>query len=280
MIEIGKVQKLEVLKVISSGVYLNTKNKKSQDVFLPKKEILKGNIKEGEILEVFVYVDSKNEILATTRKPKLTVGEIGVLKVVQNTNIGAFLDWGLDKDLFLPFTEQIGKIEEGAEYLVGVYIDKSNRPCATMKIKNLLSNDSPYKEDERVKGIIYSINRDMGVFIAIDNKYDGLVPKNEIFGAYRIGDEIEGRITRVREDGKLYLSLRKKSYKQMDRDAEKILKALRKNKGELGLNDNSSPDKIKKELNMSKSAFKRAVGRLLKQRQIEFTKKGIRLKKM
>ncbi|HHV26167.1 S1 RNA-binding domain-containing protein [Anaerosalibacter bizertensis] len=279
MIEIGKIQKLEVVKITQSGLYLNTKDEKNKDdIFLPKKEMPK-DTKEGNMIEVFIYKGTKNEILATTKKPKLTVGEIGLLRVVQNTKIGAFLDWGIDKDLFLPFTEQIGKVEKGREYLVGVYIDKSNRPCATMKIKNILSSKSPYKENDRVKGTIYGINHDMGAFVAVDNKYDGLIPKNELYGIYKIGDEVEVRVTMVRVDGKLNLSLRKKSYKQMDRDATRILKKLRSNNGELGLNDNSSPEKIYRELNMSKSAFKRAVGRLLKERQIEFTKKGIRIKR-
>lgn len=279
MIEIGKIQKLEVIKTSQSGVYLNTRDGQNEDnAFLSRKEAPK-DIKKGDILEVFIYKGSKNEILATTKKPKITVGGMGLLRVVQNTKIGAFLDWGIEKDLFLPFTEQIGKIEKGREYLVGVYLDKTNRPCATMKIKNILSNKSPYKENDKVKGTIYAINHDMGAFVAIDNKYDGLIPKDELYGVYRIGDEVEVRVTRVRIDGKLNLSLRKKSYKQMDRDANKILKKLKSNKGELELNDNSSPEKIRRELNMSKSAFKRAVGRLLKERQIEFTRNGIRIKR-
>lgn len=280
MIELGKIQKLEVKSLTSLGAYLNEKGKKqSEDVFIPKKD-LPGKVEKGDKLEVFVYRGDKEKIVATTKRPQLTIGEIGFLKVVEVTKIGAFMDWGLDKDLFLPFKEQVGRLERGKKYLVGIYKDKTDRLCATMKMKNLLSNDSPYKKDDIVKGTVYSINRDLGAFVAVDNKYDALIPRNELFGSYTIGDKVEARVTKVKDDGKLNLSLRKKSYKQMDKDARVILNKAKKNGGELSLNDHSSPAKIQEELNMSKSAFKRAVGGLLKEGQIEFTKNGIRIKKI
>lgn len=279
MIEIGKVQKLEVININPKGVYLNESGSKGSDAFLGKKEVSVGT-KVGDKLEVFVYVGSNDKLVATKIKPKLTVGEIGLLRVVDTSKIGAFLDWGVDKDLFLPFKEQGGRVEKGSKYLVGVYIDKSNRPCATMKIKNLLRTDSPYKENDKTVGIIYSINPDMGAFVAVDKTYDGLIPKNELYGVFRPGDEVDIRITKVREDGRLYLSLRTKSYKQIDKDGDTIIYKIKQNGGELKLNDHSSPKRIREELNMSKSSFKKAVGRLLKEGKIVFSDKGIRFKKM
>lgn len=276
MIKVGEIQELDVVKITPKGAFLGLKGS-DEGAFLPEKEIQE-KIKIGDKIEVFVYKDDK--LLATTKRPKIVAGEIGFLRVVETTRIGAFLDWGLDKDLFLPFREQFGKIERGEKYLVGVYVDKSNRPCATMQIKRLLSTNSPYKENDKVSGTIYSINFEMGAFVAVDNKYDGLIPQNELYGVYRPGDKVELRVTKVREDGRLYLSLRSKSYKQMDRDANTIINKMKANGGELDLNDASSPRRIQEELNMSKSAFKRAVGRLLKEGKIEFTRRGIKFKTM
>jgi uncharacterized protein len=197
------------------------------------------------------------------------------LKVVDNSRIGAFLDWGLDKDLLLPFKEQTYKVETDEEYLVRLYIDKSNRLCATMDISRLLSDDSPYKVNDRVTGTIYKINEEFGAFVAVDNKYNGLIPNKELYGDYRSGDNVEVRIKKIREDGKLELSLRKQAYNEIDDDAKKIMDRLTLNGGMLELNDNSQPSDIKAELNMSKSAFKRAVGRLFKERKIKITEEGI-----
>lgn len=279
MIEIGKVQKLQVIEINPKGAYLNELDNKGKGVFLGKKEVPAGT-KVGDRLEVFVYVDGNGKLVATKTKPKLTVGEIGLLRVVDTSKIGAFLDWGIEKDLFMPFKEQSGRVEKGRKYLVGVYLDKSNRPCASMKIKNMLSTNSPYKENDKTIGIIYSINPDMGAFVAVDKVYDGLIPKNELYGVFKPGDEVDIRITKVREDGRLYLSLRSKAYKQIDKDGEIIIKKMKENGGELNLNDHSSPKRIREELNMSKSSFKKAVGRLLKEDKIIFFDKGIRFKKM
>lgn len=279
MIELGKIQKLEVKRHTSVGVYLNVtgSSKGDKDVLLPKKEVPEG-IKIGETIEVFIYKDSKDRIIATTKKPKVTLGEIGLLKVVDITKIGAFLDWGLEKDLFLPFKEQSMKLEKGREYLIGLYIDKSNRLCGTMKIRDFLKSNSPYKENDWVKGTIYSINDDFGAFVAVDNKYEGLIPKKELIGVYVPGEEVKVRVVGVKEDGKLDLSLRDKFYVEIEGDAETILNKAIKNGGTLLLNDYSSPKEIRKQLNMSKSAFKKAVGRLLKEGKIEFIKDGIKVR--
>jgi predicted RNA-binding protein (virulence factor B family) len=278
MIFLGEIQKLKVKKSTSFGVYLTDLEGKNrnEEVLLPKKEVPK-DLKVGDTVEVFIYRDSEDRLIATTRRPKVTLGEIGLLKVKDITKIGAFLDWGLEKDLFLPFKEQTMKLEKGKKYLVGLYIDKSDRLCATMKIRDFLRTDSPYKENDWVKGTIYSINEDMGAFVAVDNKYHGMIPKKELIGVYVPGEEVELRVTKVKEDGRLDLSLRDKSYLQIDKDAEKILEKAKERGGFLPLNDNSPPQEIKKQLNMSKSAFKKAVGRLLKEKKISFEKNGIKL---
>lgn len=277
MIELGMMQELEVKRFTSVGAFLNVEGEtySDEDVLLPTKEIPEG-VNEGDKLEVFIYRDSKERLIATTTTPKVTLGEVGLLKVIDTTKIGAFLDWGLEKDLFLPFKEQTMKLEEGMEYLVGLYIDKSDRLCGTMKIRDFLRSDSPYKEDDWVTGTIYSINEDYGAFVAVDNIYEGLIPQRELIGVYIPGDEVEVRVTQVKEDGKLDLSLRNEAYKEITSDADIVLRKLFENKGTLMLHDKSTPEEIKAELEMSKSAFKRAVGRLLKEGQIEFIKGGIR----
>ncbi len=276
MIKLGKVQKLKIKRFTSIGAYLNIDEESDDDILLPKSQIPE-SLNVGDTIEVMVYNDSKDRIIATTNRSKLQVGEMGHLMVVSQTKIGSFLDWGLEKDLFLPFSETVGSIEKGKTYLVGVYLDKSQRICATMKIKDMLSMESPYKENDKVSGTIYSINRDIGAFVAVDDKYDGLIPKKELLGAYEVGDTIEARVSKVKDDGKLDLSLRDRSYVQMDEDSKVILAKLKEQSGFLPLNDNSSPDEIKKQLHMSKSGFKRAIGRLYKEGIIEIKDNGIKL---
>lgn len=277
MIELGEIQNLIIKRFTTVGAYLNTDDEIDEDVLLPKSQIPEG-LREGDSLEVFVYNDSRDRIIATTRTPKIEVGKVAHLMVVSTTKIGSFLDFGLERDLFLPFAETVGSVEKGKTYLVGAYIDKSNRMAATMKIKDMLKSDPPYKENDLVEGTIYSINKDLGAFVAVEDKYDGLIPKKELLGAYELGGSIEVRVSRVLEDGKLDLSLRDRSYIQMDTDAKIIVQKLKENQGKLSLNDKSSPEKIKKELEMTKSGFKRAVGKLLKEEMIEFSKDGIQLK--
>ena len=278
MIKLGEIQSLEIKRFTSVGAYLNEKNSKDEDVLLPKSQIPEG-ANEGDEIEVMIYRDSKDRIIATTNRSKLTVGQMGHLMVVSQSKIGSFLDWGLEKDLFLPFSETVGHIEKGKEYLVAVYLDKSDRLAATMKIKHLLSTESPYKENDKAKGTIYSINRDIGAFVAVDDKYDGLIPKRELLGAYQVGDSIEVRVNKVHEDGKLDLSLRDRGYVQMDADAKIITGKMKEKGGSLNINDKSSPDTITRELSMSKAAFKRAVGKLYKEGIIEMTENGIKFKK-
>lgn len=277
MIELGKMQKLEVVGKDRLGVLLNSESGKVQDnIVLPGNEA-PTEIKIGDEIEVFVYKGSEERKKATIKKPKLTLGELAVLKVVDITDFGAFLDWGLEKDLLLPNKEQVGVIKKGGAYLVGLYINNGNRICATMKIYSLLRTDSPYKEKDQVHGTVYSINPELGVFVAIDNKYHGMIPNQELYANYAVGDSVEVKVKKVRADGKLELSYRQEAYNEIENDARKIMSRLKLKGGALPINDNSPPKEIKAELNISKRAFKRAVGRLLKEGAITITDEGIRL---
>ncbi len=276
MIELGMKQTLEIKRFTSVGAYLNTEDGFEDDILLPKKEITE-DMEVGQKLDVFVYRDAEDRMITTTREPMITLGNMAKLRVIDITKIGAFLDWGLERDLFLPFKEQTIKLERGREYLVGLYIDKSDRLCATMKLRDFLSTESPYVKDDWVEGTIYGMNDEFGAFVAVDNKYEALIPKKDLLGVYTIGEEVEARVTNVKEDGKIDLSLRDKAYLEMIDDAKIIIEALEKNNGSLYLNDKSDPDKIREELSISKSAFKRAIGRLLKEGEIEFIDGGIKL---
>lgn len=261
---LGEKQVLTVVKVVDFGVYLGNDEER---VLLPKKQVPEG-IEAGDPVEVFLYKDSSDRMIATTNEPKITLGQLAVLEVADVGRIGAFLDWGLEKDLLLPFKEQTVKVEKGDRCLVSLYVDKSGRLCATMKVYPLLQTDSPYKKNDMVRGTVYEISRDFGVFVAVDNKYSALIPRREVYGRMFIGQQIEARVTDVKADGKLDLSVRGRIPEQMDEDARIIMERISKNGGFLPFTDKAEPERIKAELGMSKAAFKRAVGRLLKQGRI------------
>ena len=208
-------------------------------------------------------------MIAKTKEPKLTIGKTAVLEVTDVGRIGAFLDWGLEKELLLPFKEQTERVEKGDRCLVSLYIDKSGRLCATMKVYQLLRTDSPYKKDDMVSGTVYELSRDFGVFVAVDDQYSAMIPKREVYGKMYIGQRIEARVTAVKPDGKLDLSIRGKIPEQMDADADKVFGRIEKNGGMLPFTDKADPERVKSEMGMSKAAFKRAVGRLLKQGKIQ-----------
>lgn len=274
MIEVGIFHQLKVVRETPQGIYLNDLEESDKDILLPKGQVPEG-IEIGELIEVFVYRDSEDRKIATLKKPKLTIGELARLKVVSVNRIGAFLEWGLEKDLFLPFSEQTEKVHKEDWCLVGMYRDKSDRLCATMKIYELLQAYSPYKEKDEVSGTIYNIKEAFGAFVAVDNKYHGLIPIKELYGTCKVGDSLILRVSQVRPDGKLELSMRKPAHLQMEDDARKIMEALDKEDGKLKLHDKSSPEAIKEQLGMSKAGFKRAVGRLMKEGVIEIKEDGI-----
>ena len=197
--------------------------------------------------------------------------------MAQVGKIGAFLDWGLEKDLLLPFRQQRGKVEQGDRVLVSLYIDKSDRLCATMNVYDSLRTDSPYGREDRVRGRVYEISDNFGAFVAVDNLYSALIPKKELYGEVEPGKDVEARVVQVREDGKLTLSIRDKAYLQMDKDADMLLELMERRDGRLSFNDKASPELIRRETGMSKNEFKRAVGRLLKERKIQITGDAIQI---
>lgn len=273
---LGKKQVLTVVKKVDFGVYLGSDEER---VLLPKKQVPEG-IELGDPVEVFLYKDSDDRLIATTNEPKIQLGELAVLEVADTGKFGAFLNWGLEKDLFLPFKQQTGKVMKGDKCLVSLYIDKSQRLCATMKVYDLLSKESPYQKDDMVEGIVYDTSEEFGVFVAVDDKYSALIPKKEVFGKLRVGQTVKARVTAVKADGKLDLSIREKIPMQMDKDAELVWKRLMEYGGALPFTDKADPELIKKEFNLSKNAFKRAVGRLLKEGKIKIGEKSIEITEM
>lgn len=279
MFQLGRKQKLIVVKTVEFGVYLGEDQNASMDerVLLPRKQVPE-NCNIGDTIEVFLYKDSKDRLIATTNIPKLMVGEVGFLTVSQVTKIGAFLDWGLEKDILLPYKEQTRKVKEGEEILVALYIDKSSRLAATMNVYEYLRKDSNYQKDDMVTGMIYQTSDNFGVFVAVDNIYSALIPKKEVVGELRIGDTVHARVTGVKPDGKLDLSVREKAYLQIEKDAARILQIMDSFDGVLPFTDRANPEVIKRETQMSKNEFKRAVGNLLKNGRIEIKENCIRLR--
>ena len=280
---LGYTQTLVAVKKTDFGLFLTDiekkedKNRDTEDeVLLPKNQVTE-DIRVGSEIEVFLYKDSEDRMIATRLVPLIKIGEIKKLRVKEVNKIGAFLDWGLPKDLLLPFKEQIYDIKSGDEILVTVYIDLSDRLCATMDLYSRLSLLPPYQKDDMVKGTVYQVHEQFGAYVAVDNKYSALVPKKELHCELKPGDEIEARVLEVKEDGKLDLSLRQKAYVQMDADSALILDKLKQAGGSLPYQDKSSAEEIKEEFNLSKAAFKRAIGRLYKERVIVIEKDGIRL---
>jgi hypothetical protein len=278
MFNLGEKQELIVVKEVEFGVYLGEElNAPTEDrVLLPIKQVPAG-LKTGDKLEVFLYKDSKDRIIATTNTPLLTVGHVGKLRVSQVTKIGAFLDWGLEKDVLLPYKEQTVRVKEGDEVLVTIYVDKSSRLAATMKVYRYLERFSDYEKNDQVKGTVYEIQEDVGAFVAVDDRFSALIPKNEMYGNIKVGDVVSARVAAVKEDGKLDLSIREKAYIQIGKDAHKIIELIKQHDGVLPFNDKADPELIRNETGMSKNEFKRAVGNLLKNGTIEIKPDCIRL---
>ena len=276
MLELGKKQRLIVKNRAKQGVYLSDSIESSDKVLLPAKQC-NDSLMTGDEIDVFLYLDSEDRIIATIREPKLSLGNIAVLTVSNVTKIGAFLDWGLEKDLFLPYKQQTVKVKEGDEVLCALYIDKSKRLAATMKVYDYLETTDKYKTGDEVSGRVYEISDNFGAFVAIDDKYSALIPKKELFSKINVGDVGKFRVINVRDDGKITLATRKPAYIQTDEDAKKVLEVIKEFDGVLPFNDKASPEVIKREFSMSKNEFKRAVGKLYKERKIEITEKSIRI---
>ncbi len=276
MIQLGEKQELVIVKKVEFGIYLSPSMEEGEPrVLLPRKQVPEGS-NVGGTLEVFIYRDSMDRLIATTREPKLRIGQVAELDVVQVGKIGAFLDWGLEKDLLLPFRQQVKRVKEGEKVLVSLYIDKSQRLCATMNVYHNLRSDSPYHTDDQVMGRAYASSDEYGVFVAVDNQYSALIPKKELYGQVTLGEDLRARVSKVQPDGRLVLSIREKGYLQIQEDAERLLEILDSYDGVLPFNDKVSPAIILRETGMSKNEFKRAVGNLLKAGKIQITEKVIR----
>jgi hypothetical protein len=266
--KLAEYQELYYVKKADFGVYLAEDMTSETRVLLPAKQVPE-DARPGEKIRVFLYKDSKDRLIATTNEPKLTLGGYAPLTVKEVGKIGAFLDWGLEKDLFLPYKEMTSRVEAGDEVLVTLYIDKSKRLCASMKgLYDLLSKDSPYQKDQMVSGRVYEFSDNFGTFVAVDDQYSARIPNSEDHSFLRIGDIIEAKVTGVKPDGKLDLTLRERAYIQMDADSQKLLEIIDAYAGVLPFTEKASPEVIKRETGLSKAAFKRAVGRLYKERKI------------
>ncbi len=270
MIELGKIQKLVVVNKVEFGVYLGETADAEDKVLLPIKQVPDGTA-PGDILEVFVYRDSKDRIISTVNMPKLTVGTVALLNCKEVGKIGAFLDMGLERDLLLPYHEMTLPAKKDEPCLVAMYVDKSSRLAATEKVYDYLRMDSACKKDDEVTGRIYQISNNFGAFVAVDDIYSALIPAKEWSNEYSCGDIINARVTSVNPDGKINLSVHKKAYLQMDDDAEAILKIMDESNGVLPFTDKADPELIKSKCKMSKNAFKRAVGHLMKQGLVKIT---------
>lgn len=280
MIKIGKRQKMIVDRFTSVGAYLTEVEKEGEEledisILLPNNELEEGELKEGDEVEVLIYMDSEDRPVATFRKTEALVGTLAKLEVTDvNPKLGAFMDWGLKKELLLPRGQQEIPVEVGKKYLVGIYEDSKGRLSATMKIYKFLLPSTSIKKNDIVSGTVYRIEPNIGVFVAVEDRYFGLIPKIEYFKDYKVGDEIEARVIRVREDGKIDLTPRERAYIQIDEDAELILGKMRLLGDSFGFTDKSSPEEIIDYFNMSKKAFKRAMGNLLKNGKVEKNEKG------
>lgn len=266
--KLGEYQELYYKKKVDFGVYLAETMTDDAQVLLPMKQVPE-NARMGGKIRVFLYKDSRDRLIATTNDPKLTLGGYVPLVVREVGKIGAFLDWGLEKDLFLPYKEMVGRVEQGDEVLVTLYIDKSSRLCASMRgLYDLLDKDSPYHKGDTVTGRVYEFSDNFGTFVAVDDRYSARIANSEDHSFLRVGDVIEAKVLGVKPDGKLDLTMREKAYIQMDADAVKLMELIDSYAGVLPFTEKASPEVIKRETGLSKAAFKRAVGRLYKERKI------------
>ncbi len=269
MVEIGKTNKCKVVKIVDFGVYLDGED--WGEILMPKRYVPEG-CKVDDTVEVFIYLDSEDRPVATTEKPYVEVGEFAMLKVVATTKIGAFLDWGLQKDLLVPFREQKQNMEEGKSYMVYVYYDfDSDRIAASAKIDKYLDNlPAEYKEGEKVKLKIVN-QTDLGYKAIINDLHWGMLYKNEVFSSIKPGQEIEGYIKKIREDEKIDLSLQQAGHDKIYDLSDIILLKLRDNNGVLNISDKSPAEDIYSMFGVSKKNFKKAVGNLYKKRLIKIS---------
>jgi hypothetical protein len=275
MINIGKINKLNVVKQQGADVYLSDGSSGKKVLLADSK--LPANCQVGDTLDVFVYVDSEGHLAATTKKPLAEVGDVAWLKVVSLNFVGVFLGWGLPKDLLVPFSEQYHEMEVGRSYLVKVFLDNQNRIAATTKIDKLLSDESADFEVGQKVSLIIADKSDLGVKAIINNSHWGMLYENELFQSVRKGQKMEGYIKQIREDRKIDLSLHQPGYGKVLSLTDSIIAKLKANNGVLMLSDKSPPEAIYAAFGVSKKVFKQAIGALYKQQLITIDKNGIKL---
>lgn len=272
---IGKICRLKVLRKVSIGLYLDGDT--LGDILLPNRYV-PAEVKEEDEIDVFIYLDSEDRIIATTETPKAVVGDFVMLKVVSTSKFGAFLDWGLMKDLLVPFREQSVRMEKGRSYLVHVYLDyETGRIVASSKFDRFLDNLSPtYEVGEEVDLIISDIT-DLGYKAIINSLHTGLLYENQVFRKLSIGQEMKGYISKIREDDKIDLLLEKPGYEKTSSLSEEILEIIKANGGFMDVTDKSAPDRIAQLFGMSKRNFKQALGSLYKDRLVMLEENGVRV---
>lgn len=273
MISIGEWNDLEIRREKDFGVYLGC-NGDDREILLPRRQVPE-KAQMGDIIHVFIYRDSDDRLIATVNAPYISMDSLAVLRCAGTTKIGAFMDWGLEKDILLPFKEQMGTVREGHEYLVRMYKDKSERLCVSMKVYDYLESDSPYQKGDEIDGIVIEYNRDYGAFVAVDERYLGLIPVKELHTGVYVGDRVHGRVTEVRDDGKLNLTLQKPIKQQIKENTDMVKDIIVSYGGRLPFNDKADASVIEKEFGISKRAFKAAVGRLLRENRIRITEDSI-----
>jgi predicted RNA-binding protein (virulence factor B family) len=274
MLQIGRYNELKVSRKTEIGVYLQARD---EEILLPRKYVPEGT-QEGDVLNVFVYTDSEDRPIATTLKPHACVGEFAYMRVKEVSRVGAFLDWGLEKDLLVPFSEQEQKMEEGKGYVVAVYLDfNTDRVAASAKLHKFIEYEDIEVQEGDIVELLVVGQTGMGYNAIINNRHMGLIYHNEVFQPLMAGDRVRGFVKLIREDKKIDLSLQRSGGELIEDARGKVLGALKKNEGFLPLTDNSSPEEIQRVLQMSKKAFKKAVGGLYKDRMIEITDDGIKL---
>ncbi|MDP1746041.1 MAG: S1-like domain-containing RNA-binding protein [Bacteroidota bacterium] len=276
MINVGAYNELEVVKQLDFGIYLKDGD---TEILMPTKWVPQ-DTKIGDKLNVFVFRDSDDRLIATTVEPYATANTFAFLEAKQVNQVGAFLDWGMDKDLLVPFREQSQRLEPGRSYVVFVYVDEeTNRLTASTKLNRYIENTNIELRDGDIVDLLIYSETDLGFNAIINNRYSGLIYKNEIYEAIRVGDKIKGYVKHVREDNKIDLSLQKSGFELVDDVKWRILNMMKQNEGFLALTDNSSPEEIKAKFQISKKAFKKAVGALYRERLVKITDKGIELLK-
>ncbi len=275
--KVGHIQTLKVNRISDYGLYLI--DDEEQEVLLPNRYVSLDN-KVGDEIEVFVYHDSEDRLVATTDRPLITEGKAACLKVVDKNIHGAFLDWGLaGKDLFLPNRNQQGGVLAGKSYIVWLYVDNITGRCvATMKLKPFIDNDIITVKPRQKVDILIASESPIGYRAIIDSRHWGMLYKNQIFKPVKVGDRLEGYIRRITDDNRIDLTLRQEGYDGVANSAEDLLKLIKENGGEMPIGDNSSPEKVHALTQMSKKVFKRAVGILLKRGDITTDGESIKLK--